>query len=105
MNDWGWLKNSKESEKNYGDIRKALKKYIYIFLYDVLEVLLVAGSEMYLNTKGRLEEKDNFILNFDFDLPCRTSSRRCSRGYLGGWSWISCKLLPKEYSMNKLCVI
>ena len=25
------------------------------------------------------------ILNFDFDLPCRTSPRLCSRGSPGGW--------------------
>ena len=29
------------------------------------------------------------ILNFDYDLPCRTSPRQCSRGSPGGWSWIS----------------
>ena len=34
-------------------------------------------------------KKDNMILTFDFDLPCRTSPRRCSRGSPGGWSWSS----------------
>ena len=29
------------------------------------------------------------IFIFDFDLPRRTSSRRCSRGSPGGWSYIS----------------
>ena len=28
------------------------------------------------------------ILNFDFNLPCRTSPRRCSRGSPDDWSRI-----------------
>ena len=35
---------------------------------------------------GRLKKKDGMILNFDFDIPCRTSPRRCYRGSPGGWS-------------------
>ena len=31
-------------------------------------------------------KKANMILNFDFDLPCKTSPRRCSQGSIGGWS-------------------
>ena len=29
-------------------------------------------------------KKDDMILNFYFDLPCRTSPRLCSRGSPGG---------------------
>ena len=36
--------------------------------------------------KENLKKKDNMILNYDFDLPCRTLPRRCSRGFPGGWS-------------------
>ena len=34
---------------------------------------------------SRTNKYDNIILNFDFDLPCRTSPGRCSRGSPGGW--------------------
>ena len=51
----------------------------------------MVGSEIYKmtlkdKTEGRFKEKkNNMILNFDFDLPCRTSPRRCSRGSPSGW--------------------
>ena len=36
---------------------------------------------MKIITKGRFKEKkDNMKLTFDFDYPCGTSPRRCSRG-------------------------
>ena len=35
--------------------------------------------------KKKLSYIDNMILNLDFNLPCRTSPRRCSRGSPGGW--------------------
>ena len=34
-------------------------------------------------------------------LPCRSSTRRCSRGPPGGWSWISSVRISKEDSLNK----
>ena len=39
---------------------------------------------MYTNVRFKEKKK-----NFNFDLPCRTSPRRCSLGYPGGWSLIS----------------
>ena len=40
--------------------------------------------------KEDLKKKIYFmIFNFDFDLNCRTSPRRCSRGSPGSWSGIS----------------
>ena len=65
---------------------------VELHLDDVLEVLLVAGSEIYQITfedkyQCKIKrKKGNMMLNFDFDLPCRTSHRRCSRGSPGGWS-------------------
>ena len=38
---------------------------------------------------GRLKEKKNIISNLDFNHPCRTSHRRCSRGSPGCRSWIN----------------
>ena len=43
-------------------------------------------------------KKGNMILNFDFDLPCRTSPRRCSQGSPGDWSWVS--FLRNLYEQN-----
>ena len=45
------------------------------------------------------------ILNFYFDLPCRTSPRLCSQGFSGGGveflSYKTCILIPKEDSLTK----
>ena len=58
----------------------------------------MVGSEIYKTTledkytKGRFKEKNIFTLNFDFDLPCRTSPKQCSPGSPGG----GVKFLPFE---------
>ena len=38
-----------------------------------------------LISKNRTIKYEKIILNLDFDLPCRTSPRRCSRGFPDGW--------------------
>ena len=40
------------------------------------------------------------ILNFNFDVPSRTSPICCSRGYPGGWIWIFITKLVYKYHME-----
>ena len=59
-------------------------KLVELHLYDVLEVLLVLNYFLLeINTIGRFTQKLRRLLKLNFNLPCRTSPRCCSRGSPG----------------------